>query len=310
MFPRSYSLKDIPQVQGKTAIVTGSNTGIGLVTARELVRKGWHVVLACRNENKAKEAMRSIETITGRSSSVDFLPLDLASLQSVRDFSKRFLEKYSSLNLLINNAGVLATKFELTKDGHEIHFGVNHLGHFLLTNLLLSRLRESHPSRIVVVSSVAHQHTFREGILFDDKKRNAPWKNIVERLHAYGQSKLANLLFAKELARRLEKTQVYVNALHPGVIRSELFRSENPFLLFPIMAFARTTENGALTSLYVATSPDIEEKNIRGAYFKPSATLPAPFIRPAICTPSSKARDAKLATSLWELSERLVGLSK
>jgi hypothetical protein len=101
-----------------------------------------------------------------------------------------------------------------------------------------------------------------------------------------------------------------VNALHPGVIRSELFRSENPFLVLPIMAFARNIENGALTSLYVATSPDIEKKNIRGAYFKPSATLPAPFIRPAICTPSAKARDATLATKLWQLSERLVGLSK
>ncbi|GJQ13095.1 hypothetical protein GpartN1_g4886.t1 [Galdieria partita] len=310
MFPRSYTLKDIPQVQGKTAIVTGSNTGIGLVTARELVRKGWHVVLACRNENKAKDAIKNIQNSTGKSSNVDFLPLDLASLQSVRDFSKLFLQKYKTLNLLINNAGVFATKFELTKDGHEIHFGVNHLGHFLLTNLLLQRLRESQPSRIVVVSSMAHQHTFREGILFDDKKRNAPWKNIVERLHAYGQSKLANLLFAKELAKRLQKTQVYVNALHPGVIRSELFRSENPFLLLPIMAFARNTENGALTSLYVATSPDIEEKNVRGAYFKPSATLPAPYVRPAICTPSAKARDAKLATNLWELSEKLVGLSR
>lgn len=104
--------------------------------------------------------------------------------------------------------------------------------------------------------------------------------------------------------------QYLVNALHPGVIRSELFRSENPFLVLPIMAFARNIENGAMTSLYVATSPDIEQKNIRGAYFKPSATLPAPFIRPAICTPSAKARDVQLAKKLWELSERLVGLSK
>jgi retinol dehydrogenase-12 len=204
-----YSVKEIPQVQGKTAIVTGANTGIGLVTARELAKKGWHVVLACRNQTKAKEAIKTIQSSTGKSANVDFLPLDLASLRSVREFSSSFLQKYNSLHLLINNAGVFATKFQLTEDGHEIHFGVNHLGHFLLTNLLLNRLQESQPSRVVVVSSVAHQHTFREGILFDDKKRNAPWKNIVERLHAYGQSKLANLLFAKELARRMEGTQVY-----------------------------------------------------------------------------------------------------
>eukprot|EP00871_Galdieria_phlegrea_P005348 jgi/Galph1/5814/GphlegSOOS_G4489.1 len=310
-FLRQYSFKDIPKVsEKKVAVVTGANTGIGLVTARELTRKGWQVVLACRNEKKAMEAIKHIQEATGFSRNTEFMPLDLSSLQSVRDFSASFKEKYDSLHLLINNAGVFATEFALTKDGHEIHFGVNHLGHFLLTNQLLDRLKRSQPSRIVVVSSVAHEHTFRKGILFDDKERNAPWKNIVERLHAYGQSKLANLLFAKELARRLEKTNVYVNALHPGVIRSELFRTEKSFVKDLIMAFARNTENGAMTTLYVATSPDIEKKNIRGAYFKPSAILPAPFIKPTIATPSSKATDPNLAKQLWDLSERLVATQK
>jgi len=133
-----YSVKEIPQVQGKTAIVTGANTGIGLVTARELAKKGWHVVLACRNQTKAKEAIKTIQSSTGKSANVDFLPLDLASLRSVREFSSSFLQKYNSLHLLINNAGVFATKFQLTEDGHEIHFGVNHLGHFVGKCILLS----------------------------------------------------------------------------------------------------------------------------------------------------------------------------
>jgi NAD(P)-dependent dehydrogenase (short-subunit alcohol dehydrogenase family) len=219
---QQYSFNEIPQIESRSrvAIVTGANEGIGKVTARELVRKGWHVIVASRNAEKAQNAIKSIrEEINMPDAPLDFIQLDLSSLISVRKFVEEFHQRQLPLHLLINNAGILAAQFELSECGEELQFTTNHLGHFLLTNLLLNDLQACTPSRIVIVSSAAHMRI--PTIEFDDQKRNQPYPTTSVAgyracLNGYGQSKLANVMMCTELAHRLgSESKVYCNSLHP-----------------------------------------------------------------------------------------------
>ena len=218
-----YSFEEIPQIEprSRVAIVTGANEGTGKITARELARKGWHVIVASRNAERAENAIKSIRNdIQMPDAALDFIQLDLSSLVSVRKFVDEFHQRQLPLHLLINNGGIFAAEFGLSEYGEELQFATNHLGHFLLTNLLLDDLRASAPSRIVVVASGAHADIDR--IEYDDEKRNQPFpitstlSTMYQCLKRYQQSKLANVMMCTELAHRLgSDSKVYCNTLHP-----------------------------------------------------------------------------------------------
>jgi len=234
---------------GRTFLVTGGNTGIGLATAMGLARRGGRVYLACRSAAKASQAVASIVAATGNAH-VRFLPLDLAELSSVRACAEAFLATGQPLHVLVNNAGV-AGLHGLTSDGFELAFGINHLGHFALTTALLDRLAASAPARVVTVSSDSHFEA--TGIDFTALRRRA---RIGAAPRAYAVSKLCNVLFAQELARRVDARKVTACALHPGVVASDIWRRV-PWPVRPIItARMLSTEDGARTSLFCATSPE------------------------------------------------------
>ena len=208
--------KSKEKMDGKTVIITGANTGIGKETAIDLAKRGARVVIACRDEQRALTALRDIKT-ESRSNDVYFKKLDLASLSSVRRFASEILQEEERIDVLINNAGVMFTPYWLTEEGFEMQFGVNHLGHFLLTLLLLQRIKDTPNSRIVVVSSHAHYPGYLD---FNDMM----WKKRYQAQLAYCRSKLANVMFASELSRRLAGTGTTVYSLHPGSIKTELLR--------------------------------------------------------------------------------------
>lgn len=202
------SYKKDTKIEGSVAIITGANAGIGKETAIDLARRGGKVYIACRDIKRGEDALKEIMKKSG-SNNVHFLQLNLASMDSIKEFSKKFHELEPKLHILVNNAGVMACPKSSTSDGFEMHIGTNHLGHFLLTNLLLDRLKESAPSRVVNVASLFYiVGKIRKGDLFGEK--------FYFRWFAYASSKLANILFTKELARRLEGTSVTANCLHPG----------------------------------------------------------------------------------------------
>jgi len=276
-------------LSGKVAIVTGANSGIGRVTARELALQGAHVFLACRSEEKTRPVLDEIAASSQGQAKAEFLALDLGDLHSVRRCATSFLERGLPLHLLINNAGLAGSK-GLSASGFELTFGVCHVGHFLLTELLLERLKASQPARIVVVASRAHLHV--KGIDFSAlQKPTASFGGLRE----YGVAKLANILFVRELAQRLEGTGVGCYALHPGVVASDVWRSV-PWPLAPLIKrFMLTTEQGAATTLYCATDPAVVAQS--GLYYdecKVAETSPA-------------AADQALALRLWEESERWIG---
>lgn len=218
-------LKDT-RIDGKVVVITGSNSGIGKQTAIDLARRGGRVYVACRDPIRGAEAMKDIQDISG-SSNVHFLQLDLAQMESIRQFSKKFHTFESQLHILINNAGIMACPKSQTRDGFELQIGTNHMGHFLLTNLLLDLMKQSAPARIINVSSLYHVFgRINKSDLNSDKHY---W-----RWFAYAQSKLANILFTRELAQRLEGTGITVNACHPGAVNTELTRNLDCFsrLLF------------------------------------------------------------------------------
>lgn len=205
------------RIDGKVVIITGANAGLGLETAVDLSRRGGKIYIACRDNKRGEDALKEISRRSG-SNDVHFLRLDLASMESIKEFSKKFHELESQLDILINNAGVMACPKGSTKDGFETHIGTNHLGHFLLTNLMLDVLKESAPSRVVNVASLFYiVGKIRKGDLFGEK--------FYFRWFAYASSKLANILFTKELARRLEGTGVTANCLHPGQLDERVFES-------------------------------------------------------------------------------------
>ena len=211
------------RLDGKTVVITGGNTGIGKETAIDLAGRNARVILACRSAEKGEKAAVEVREKSGNDDVV-FRQLDLASLTSVRQFAAKVLEEEPRIDILINNAGVMACPHSKTEDGFEMQFGVNHLAHFLLTNLFLDRLKEAPSARIVNVSSLAH---VMGSMNFDDLN----WEKSYDRWQAYGQSKLANILFTRSLAKRLEGTNVTVNSLHPGSIATELQRNVEGFHL-------------------------------------------------------------------------------
>jgi retinol dehydrogenase 12 len=267
----------------RTVVVTGANTGIGLATASALAGQGWRVWVTARSEAKGAAAVAGIKAATGNDA-VFLLLLDLADLASVRDAAKSFLEPYEPLHVLINNAGVGGAR-GVTKQGFELMFGVNHLGHFLLTQLLLERLVSSGPARVVTVSSDAHYNA--AGIDWDALRR--PARGITG-LGGYAVSKLCNVLFSQELARRTAGTGVTTYALHPGVVASDIWRRV-PWPVRPLVTRRMlTVDQGAQTSLYCATSPSVAADS--GLFYDKCAVRAAS----PVATP-------ELGRALWERSE-------
>ncbi|XP_068146887.1 retinol dehydrogenase 13-like isoform X1 [Drosophila tropicalis] len=277
---------------GRVVIVTGANTGIGKETTWELARRGATVYMACRDMNKCEEARAEIVKDT-QNKYVYCRQCDLSSLDSIRHFIAEFKREQEQLHVLINNAGVMRCPRSVTKDGFEMQLGVNHMGHFLLTNLLLDLLKKSAPSRIVNVSSLAHTRGEINTADLNSEKSYDEGK-------AYNQSKLANVLFTRELAKRLEGSCVTVNALHPGVVDTELFRHMGFFNSFfaglffkPLFwPFVKSPRNGAQTSLYVALDPELEQ--VTGQYFADCQ----------LKQPAPAATDVQTAKWLWAVSEK------
>ena len=278
---------DFQSLTGRVALITGANTGIGLVTARELAARGAHVFIACRSVEKGKAGVDEIRKTVGNGQ-VEVLALDLGDFDSVRQCAKAFLARDLPLHLLINNAGLAGAK-GMTKSGFELAFGTNHLGPFLLTELLLDRIRQSAPARIVTVASRAHIRV--SGIDFDAVTKPTQGKaGLLE----YGVSKLANVLFSAELGRRLAGTGVTTYALHPGVVASDVWRElPQPFRTLAKL-FMISVEEGAVTTLYCATSPDV------------SAETSLYYDKCSVKSPSKVGQDATLATELWTRSEAWV----
>lgn len=278
-------------MNGKICVVTGANTGIGKATALGLARRGATVVLACRDADKGRAALAEIEAQAGAACGpLHFMRLDLASLASVRAFAAELATRMPRVDVLLENAGVSTGVRSLSEDGYELDFAVNHLGHFLLAELLMPLLRAAAPARIVVLSSSIHSSAKLD---FDDLQGERSWSAM----GAYGRSKLANMLFVRELARRIEGSGVTVNAVHPGVIASELARDFPAPLRWIAKVFFKSTEAGARTSLHVATSPEVADKN--GAYFASSRET----------KPGKNALDDEAARRLWAVSEELVKAS-
>jgi NAD(P)-dependent dehydrogenase (short-subunit alcohol dehydrogenase family) len=272
------------------ALITGGNVGIGRVTAIELAKAGYQVVIAGRSRSRTQPVLDQIRSL-GLGPEALFLPLDLASLSSVRDCAELFKALNLPLHLLINNAGVAGLR-GLTADGFEMAFGINHLGHFLLTQLLLPELMASGPSRVVTVSSRAHKRT--AGIDWSAlQKTTRSWTGIEE----YAVSKLANLLFSAELARRTQGTGVSCYSLHPGVVDTEIWRAL-PDWARPLLRWRGllTAEEGAQTSLHCALRAPVSES---GLYFSKSH----------VATPAPLGRDSDLARLLWQRSEEWVAAS-
>ncbi len=278
---------------GQVVLITGGNTGIGKQTALELAEAGATVVITSRNRAKGESAAAEIREHTG-SDTVEVMDLDLARFESIRSFADEFLDRYDRLDVLVNNAGLTLSQRSETEEGFETTFGVNHLGHFLLTDLLLARLQDSAPSRIVNVSSNAHKGA-KSGLDFDDLQSRRRYRAF----DVYQKSKLANIYFTRELARRLEGTGVTANALHPGMVASEFTQDGDTRGLLSFGArlvrpFAISVEKGARTSVYLASSPDVEGTS--GQYFYKNRPVGT----------SNVAQDSDAARRLWEVSEELV----
>lgn len=296
-----FNIDHIPSQNGKIAIVTGANIGLGFHTTIGLAKVGYKVIMASRNEEKAEKAKNKILKELPEAD-LDILLLDLNSLAKIRKFANNFLKNYNRLDLLINNAGLMMPPYKLTEDGFESQIGINHLGHFLLTGLLLNTMNQSEGSRVVSLSSIAHK---KGDIQFDDihfkKKYNAQ--------KAYSQSKMACLMFAYELQRRLEKNHYQVRsvAAHPGVAITNLAQYLPPLLVKVGMTLGKpllqTAEQGAKPTLRAALDPAVKG----GEYFGPSGfgEIKGDPVRVG-STQISKGEEK--AKKLWELSEREVGL--
>lgn len=279
---------DSSSLRGRNVFITGANTGIGRVTARALAQRGAKVFVASKSKERTQALIDEVNAIPGAEPIVWFA-LDLGDLASVRRCAAEFLARDVPLHILINNAGLAGTRGQ-TKDGFELAFGVNHLGHFLLTQLLLERVVQSAPARIVTVSSRAHARC--KAIQWDGLRQHTATTTAIAE---YGQSKLANLLFSTELSRRLQGTGVTTYSLHPGVVATEVWRHV-PWFLRPLLKLAGmiTAEEGALTTLHCATAPALSSES--GLYYDKCKPR----------TPSALGQDATLAKTLWERSEAFV----
>ncbi|MGW0880629.1 oxidoreductase [Streptomyces sp. NPDC002671] len=298
-----WNTADMPDLTGRTAVVTGANSGLGYVTARELARKGARVVLACRSEARGSEAVRRLREEVAQAA-VEFGRLDLGDLASVREFADGL--SYDRLDLLVNNAGVMALPYGVTADGFETQFGVNHLGHFALTGLLLPRLLATPGARIVTVSSLMHA-------LANIDLRDLNSRQKYRRWIAYSRSKTANLLFTHELARRLgvHGSAVVAAAAHPGYAatnlqtagpRAEGRRGAERLMEAANRVFAQSAEAGALPSLYAATAHGVRPDSFFGPSFAMWRGAPAPSWR------APWTVDDAVAERLWDASVQLSGV--
>ena len=274
----------------KTFIVTGANTGIGKITAKELARRGAHVILACRSEAKTTPVIDEIKRET-KNDKVEFVALDLGDLASVRKCAEAILARNIPIHGLVNNAGLGGARGQ-TKDGFEIQFGTNHLGPYLFTRLLLDRIKQSGEARIVNVASKSHYAA--GGINWDNLQK--PTRSMTG-MKEYSVSKLSNVLFTKELARRLEGTGVTTYALHPGVVATDIWRRLPPPFRWLVKRFMITPERGAEASLYCAASPEAAKQT--GRYYDVGGKE---------TTPHRLAEDAELAKTLWTKSAEWTGL--
>jgi len=286
-------------MDGKTVVITGANTGIGKITATDMSRRGARVIMLCRDMTRAEPAAEDIRKETGGEVIVE--KMDLASLASIRACAERLSKSETKIDVLINNAGVMMCPMSRTEDGFEMQIGTNHFGHFYLTNLLLPLIKKAAPgARIVTVSSLAHKRI--DDIMWEDINwNNTPYDTVT----AYAQSKLANILFTRELARRLKGTGITAYSLHPGVIATELGRHVGDTMgmvtsiIFKLaMPFVKTPESGAQTSIFCAVDESVAEQS--GLYYADcSETSPA----------SHALRDGD-PERLWQLSEQITGLNK
>jgi NAD(P)-dependent dehydrogenase (short-subunit alcohol dehydrogenase family) len=279
------------QLQGKTCMITGASSGLGRVTALELARMGASLVLVCRDRTRGENVVAEIRERTGNAA-VDLMLADLSVQRSIRTLAADFLARGKPLHILVNNAGVFNLKRELTADGIETVFALNHLSYFMLTLLLLDRIKQSAPARIVNVASHAHRWG---SINFDDLGGARSYRSS----RMYGQSKLANILFTYELARRLEGTGVTVNCAHPGAVATGLGANNGALakLLMPVIGlFMRSPEQGAATQIHLASSPELE--GVSGKYFVDC--------KPAQSSPESC--NTAIARRLWDVSAEMTGI--
>lgn len=280
-------------MNGKTVVITGGNAGIGKATALALAKKDANVLVTSRSETKAKEAVAEIKKATGNEN-VDFVTIDLSSQKSVRESSEKIKAKCPKIDVLINNAGCYVSDLQLNADGLEMQFATNHLGHFLLTNLLMDNLKAAEKARIINLASIAHKYT--RVLNLDDinyqTEEYGGWKS-------YSRSKFCNILFTNELARRLEGTGITANAVHPGGVRTEIaeknvnwFTKLGWILSKPLMV---PVEKGAETSIHLASSPEAE--GVTGGYWVKSKKFFS----------NRPSQDPETAKALWKKSEELVG---
>lgn len=278
-------------MKDKICLVTGANSGIGKVTARELAKMGATVVMVCRSKVKGEKAAEEIINSTGNKS-VHLIVGDMSSQREILTVAKKFEHKFGSIHVLVNNAGGLLPKRELSADGIEKTFATNHMGYFLLTNLLLSNLARSAPARVVNVASSVHHYAKLDFANLQGERK-------YRQFQAYALSKLANVLFTYELARRMEGTRVTVNCMEPGAVYTNFYNNSGFGLKLFSSMFGwtmRSSEKGAETVIYLATSPEVE--GVTGKYFKDKKPIPS----------SDLSTDPALSARLWEVSDRLVKL--
>ena len=280
-------------MQGKVVLITGATAGIGRITARELANTGAKVVLVARSKEKAEATRDWILRETGNSL-VEFITGDLSVQSELRSLAAQVTSRYGGLDVLVNNAGAFFQRRVESADGIEMTFALNHLAPFLLTNLLLDALEKNSPSRVVVVSSDAH---VRASMSFSDLEGRARYRGW----GAYGQSKLANLLFTYELARRLQGRGITVNALHPGFVASEFGKNNGPGMRLAMSIAHRlgaiSVEEGARTSVYLATSKDVQ--SVSGRY----------FVKCREAESAAASHDSSAMLKLWEVSARMTGIA-
>lgn len=277
-------------MRGKICVVTGANRGIGRATAAGLAARGATVVMMCRDRRAAEEAAEKIRQET-KNPAIEVLPVDLASQTTIRRAAEEFLARYDRLDVLVNNAGVVVPDRRVTDDGLELQFAVNHLAPFLLTQLFSDRLRASAPARVVTVSSEVHRVATLD---LDDLQATDRYGQFAQ----YAKTKLMNVLFTRELARRLDGSRVTANCLHPGVTATDLARALTPLpgvLARPLSALYKSPTSGAATSIYVAAAAELEA--VTGRY----------FVNRRERQPAAAARDERAQRMLWDASERLTG---
>ncbi|XP_063063035.1 retinol dehydrogenase 12, like isoform X2 [Engraulis encrasicolus] len=280
------------KLDGKTVIITGSNTGIGKEAAIDLAKRGARIIMACRDMEKANAALKDVTEASG-SQNIVVKKLDLSDTKSIREFAELINKEESQLNILINNAGVMVCPYGKTADGFETQIGVNHIGPFLLTYLLLDLIKKSAPARIINVSSVAHKYG---SINLEDLNSEKAYSKSA----AYSQSKLANVLFTRLLATKLKGTGVTAYSLHPGVVQTDLWRHLNKAeqaVMWMARPFTKTSVQGAQTTIYCAVEPELATES--GGYYSDCAK--------ATC--STLGSDDKMAQDLWDLTCKLLNIT-